>query len=218
MRYETMGDKMDRITGLEEVHQVPPKVHQMYRAVIQLLEEGADAASISVSSITERAGIGKGTAYEYFDTKEEIIACAIVYQMQCIFGQLENALEQRGTFREQLDFLLEQMEKKGDGMHCFLRFVHLMTDNSEFYHIVRRKMDSEAFKPYLPMNVIGKVLRQGVERGEVRRDAPVEYLVYCIFSHLLTYMMVMMGECFQGDVSEMRLHVRQGILNELEEK
>ncbi len=65
---------MGKVTGLEDIHHVPPKVNQMYEAVMQLLEEGADVADIRVSTITERAGIGKGTAYEYFDTKEEIVA------------------------------------------------------------------------------------------------------------------------------------------------
>ena len=59
---------MSRITGCEEVHQVPPKVLLMYKAVLQFIEEGADLANIRVSSVTERAGIGKGTAYEYFDS------------------------------------------------------------------------------------------------------------------------------------------------------
>ena len=59
---------MSRITGWEERHQVPSKVLLMYQAVLQFMEEGADVASIRVSSITERAGIGKGTAYEYFDS------------------------------------------------------------------------------------------------------------------------------------------------------
>ena len=54
---------MSRITGLEEMGHVPPKVRQMYEAVIQLLEEGMDMEDIRVSTITERAGIGKGTAY-----------------------------------------------------------------------------------------------------------------------------------------------------------
>ena len=53
---------MGRITGLEEIGHVPPKVRQMYGAVIELLEEGMDMEDIRVSTITERAGIGKGTA------------------------------------------------------------------------------------------------------------------------------------------------------------
>ena len=100
---------MGKITGLENLHQVPPKVRQMYAAVIQLIVEGADASGIRVSTITDRAGIGKGTAYEYFDSKEEIVACAVVYQLQRVFDWLENTLAEKKSFGEQLNFLLDIM-------------------------------------------------------------------------------------------------------------
>ena len=64
--------KMSKITGLEAPNQVPPKVTAMYRAVSTLLREDKDISEMSVSMITGLAGIGKGTAYEYFDSKEEI--------------------------------------------------------------------------------------------------------------------------------------------------
>lgn len=188
----------------------------MYKAVIELLGEGADAAGISVSSITDRAGIGKGTAYEYFATKDEIIACAIVYQMRCIFECLESELGRRNTFRDQLDYMLDQAEKQEVGMHCFLRFVHLMTDSSEFYSLVREKIGSEEFKPYLPVTILGRILRQGASRGEVRDDVPIEYLIYCIFSHLLTYMIAWSESGFTAGALGMRPLVRRGILNEVE--
>ena len=46
------------------------KVLAMYRAVRELLEEGVNPEQIKVSDVTGRAGIGKGTAYEYFRSKE----------------------------------------------------------------------------------------------------------------------------------------------------
>lgn len=208
---------MGKITGLEDIHQVPPKVHQMYMAVIQMLEEGADALSIRVSTITERAGIGKGTAYEYFDSKDEIVACAIVYQIQWIFGWLGKELEERESFREQLDFLLDVIDKKESYKHNFLRFVHIMTDNSDFNCMIRDRMNAEAFAPYLPENVFGKILRRGVERGELREDLPMNYMALCVFSHLLSYMLTVTEEnCFHIDPAEMRTLVCRGILNELE--
>ena len=45
---EGESGNMGRITGLEEIGHVPPKVRQMYEAVIQLLEEGMDMEDIRV--------------------------------------------------------------------------------------------------------------------------------------------------------------------------
>lgn len=59
-----------------------PKVLALYRAVLELLDDGADINAMKVSDITEHAGIGKGTAYDYFKSKEEIIASALSYDME----------------------------------------------------------------------------------------------------------------------------------------
>ena len=47
----------------------PPKVLKMFQACAELMEEGMDVHDIKVVDITNRAGIGKGTAYEYFKNK-----------------------------------------------------------------------------------------------------------------------------------------------------
>ena len=207
---------MGKVTGLEDIHHVPPKVNQMYEAVMQLLEEGADVADIRVSTITERAGIGKGTAYEYFDTKEEIVACAIVYHIQRLFSWLEETLEAQRDFRAQVTFLLDTVEQKNRCKEGFLRFVPMMTSNSGFDRMVREKMNEEAFAPYLPANIFGKILGQGVERGELRKDLPMDYMIHCVFSHLLTYMLAMASrDCFHMRETAIRPLVYQGILDEL---
>lgn len=207
---------MGKITGLEDIRLVPPKVRQIYLAVIRLFEDGADAGGIRVSTITEMAGIGKGTAYEYFDTKEEMVACALVYQIQCIFDWLGNALEEKKNFREQLDFLLDEMEVQEERRNCFLRLVHMMTDQSEVNRIIREKMTRKEFADYLPTSVFGKMVARGVERGDLRGDLPIDYLVYCVFSHLLSYLLAITTEdFFKVEPSKMRPLVYRGIINEI---
>lgn len=195
---------------------MPPKVRQIYEAVIQMLEEGMDMEDIRVSTITERAGIGKGTAYEYFDSKDEIVACAIVSQIRWIFGWLGEQLEKRQDFSEQLNFLLDVVEKKGHCSHSFLRFVHIMTSNSDFNRMIREKMSTEEFAPCRPVNVFGKILRQGMEQGKIRKDLPIEYMIHCIFSHLLAYMMeIATRDCFHMNAGNIRPFVYRGIMGEL---
>ena len=99
---------MGKITGLEDIGKVPPKVEKLYGAVRQLIQEGADVTNIKVSSLTELAGIGKGTAYEYFDTKEEIVACAVVYHVAVMMDWLRLRFHEKGSFAESLDFMLDE--------------------------------------------------------------------------------------------------------------
>ena len=53
----------------ETENELKPKVRALYEAVLELLNENADISTMKVSDITSRAGIGKGTAYDYFKSK-----------------------------------------------------------------------------------------------------------------------------------------------------
>ena len=43
----------------------------IYQGVLRLLQEGADIHALKASDIAEAAGLGKGTLYNYFSSKEE---------------------------------------------------------------------------------------------------------------------------------------------------
>lgn len=212
---------MGKITGREELEKVPPKVRQMYRAVVELIGEGEEIAELRVSTITGRAGIGKGTAYEYFDSKEEIVACAITYAIESSFRRLETELLEKEDFCGQLEYLLDEIERKDDRKVCFLRFLHLLTDTSDFSDLIRQKLCMESIsegtsRRYTPMTVFGKVLERARERGELRGNLPMDYMTYSLFSHLMLYMMAVTAK--QGGGTEgaaIRPYVRQAILKDL---
>jgi len=112
--------------------------------------------------------------------------------------------------------MLDAMSIQDGRKHAFLRFVNLLTDNSDFSRSVREKMEAEEFSQYLPVRVFVRILQRGVDRGELRADVPLEYLIYNIFSHLITYMMAVATEnCFRVDSQMMRPLVYQGIMNEI---
>jgi len=207
---------MAKMTGLEEFREIPPKVLRMYDAVIRLIEEGEDASSIRVSTITDRAGIGKGTAYDYFDTKEDIVACAVVFHIRRIFSLLEQELQKQDSFEKQISWLLEEIGRESNRKYCFIRMVHILTDNSDFSLQVRRKMMSKSFERYHPVNVFGNILKRGMDRKEIRSDLPVEFMVYAVFSGLLTYMLgISTEECFQISPEKLKHFVYQQIVQTL---
>ena len=45
----------------------------VYQAALRLIARGASPAAMKVQDIAREAGIGKGTVYEYFSSKEEIL-------------------------------------------------------------------------------------------------------------------------------------------------
>ena len=100
--------------SLERIANPPEKVQLMYEAVSALIREQKDISSLKVADITARAGIGKGTAYEYFSSNEELIANALVYEYACKIQQMSERVARRNGFSEQcfcvMDWLNENRE------------------------------------------------------------------------------------------------------------
>lgn len=209
---------MGRITGLERREEVPPKVLLMYEAVGRLIEENVDINDIRVSTITDRAGIGKGTAYDYFDTKEEILACAITFYMRTAVEKLEHMVFSRECFADRVALLLEEIDKGSDKQHCMMRYIHMMTDTSGFSRLVQEKINKEDIKN-LPTGVFATMVKHAKNRGEVREDLPVEYMAYELFSRIISYMIcVGKGSLMGLEADRIRPFVYQSILDELCEK
>lgn len=210
-----MDTYMGKITGLEKIQDVPEKVRLLYDAVSDLISAGADINQLRVSAITEKAGIGKGTAYDYFDTKEELIACALTFYIGSISQEIKSFLLQQSSFEKQIALIMDEIEKEGQRQQWFLRFVHVMTDVNEVSCLVRRKIEQDEMGRYLPVNIFAEVIKQGKDRGEIRRDVPDDYLICSIFARLFTYMItIYTKDCFKVKAESIRPLIFKEIMNE----
>lgn len=90
----------------------------IFQGFSKLVDDGISLNNIKVSDIAKSAGIGKGTIYEYFKTKEEVIAKSIMYKMNVEFVDiLEKSNEAVGFedkckvgFEEIMRFMSNQFE------------------------------------------------------------------------------------------------------------
>lgn len=100
-----MNDKMKNVFEPSE------KVQKMYEAIAEFLEENRDITAVTVSDITSRAGIGKGTAYEYFSSKEEIIVHATLWLSFRQIHEMVKGTEKLSCFQDKFLFILEWIRK-----------------------------------------------------------------------------------------------------------
>lgn len=207
---------MSKITGMELLQEIPPKVLLMYEAVQQLIGEGCSVSQIRVSSITERAGIGKGTAYEYFDSKEEILVSAFIFYVRGLAEEMKRRLMPLGSLREQINYIFDNLDRESQRKYCFVHFVHEVTDNSQFGRMVKERLQESSVARNFAEYLFGDIIRQGIERGDINPDIPMDYLVYTVFCKMLTYMMcICTEECFDTDVPTLRRLIIEGILRDM---
>lgn len=187
-----MRETTNRITeSLHELTEKSPKVKKMFEAVISLIAEGADINTIKVSDITNRAGIGKGTAYEYFKTKEEIVAKAILFDVEATLQQVETELEKCSGFREKLSYVLDWLEENFSGRHSLAPFLNIYQDSCRISASLKSEMMNQVEGYECVMRRSQKMVEEGIEEGLLRDDLPLSMMtavfVSC-FPSLLFFM------------------------------
>lgn len=83
------------------------KARAIRAAAAQLLAQGLDPRDITARSIADAAGVGKGTLYEYFSSKEEILAAGAVYRLQEAYDASRRRIEGEQGFERKTRALLE---------------------------------------------------------------------------------------------------------------
>lgn len=74
------------------------KQRALFEATLNLLKEGYAPHQLKISQIAQKAGIGKGTVYEYFESKQALFSGVVEYCRQRELSQLEEILQNSPTF------------------------------------------------------------------------------------------------------------------------
>lgn len=186
---------MAKITGKESAKQLPEKVLKLYQAVVELVGEGADIGALKVSSITKRAGIGKGTAYDYFDTREEIIVYAIAFFMEEAAKKLESEIWEKENFTERIVLCMDFVDRQMQRGACLLCLVNLFFEVSDmgtlFRGLLEMRKREGACQPVL---LVKKIIEQGIRDGKIHSKLPIDYMAYTLLTKLLAYMAYLFHE------------------------
>lgn len=82
---------------------VAPKEQAIFEAVLALMGEGRDLSGIRISEIAERAGIGKGTVYEYFPSRDDLMVGAILYHRQQKYESVRREMLAVESFHDRVE-------------------------------------------------------------------------------------------------------------------
>ena len=197
-----------------------PKEIAIYQAVIELFQEGADINNLTVAEITGRAGIGKGTAYEYFSGKEEMIAKAFFYNGEVFCKQLYEGMCKEKNLHDKIEFALFTMEQQIPRANCIFRLIHMLSDNSPISRWIKDLVEQKTLSGEIPaVDVIRRMLNDELQSRETLSEEKMTYLVLSIYSKVFCYgMMLKEGRYRQAEQREvMRRMVNWGICREVEE-
>lgn len=173
----------------------PPKVVAMNEAVASLWAEGRDLGGLTVSEITGRAGIGKGTAYEYFSSKEEIIATALEYDLKIQLERLIAIEEQAVDFRDILEKLMDWLKDNFQNNSIFtIFFRHDAVVKKILRELPEGKCNCDPKQGAdIVSAMITQVLAVGEAEGVIKKQNPY-FGIVAVISQLMSFSMYLANE------------------------
>jgi AcrR family transcriptional regulator len=133
-------------------------------------------ASTRVADIAERAEVGKGTVYEYFSSKEELLFAVFESINQDISSRLNLALSEEGSAPDTLLALLRL------GAEVISAQVDLTPVMLDFWAASRGKDFEEQYREAVVSNyelfrkLVADFIRRGQDSGEFRSEVDAEAL------------------------------------------
>lgn len=178
----------------EAENNLKPKVRALYEAVLELLNENADISTMKVSDITSRAGIGKGTAYDYFKSREEIIAGAVMWDAKRQGMETREKMQELPDFQARIRYCFQWVDECVRERKAFGKLLFLTSHPGGIPDemLVKMKQLHEENKPGCEMEPIG-ILRdlceQGKAEGYIREEILPEDAAYILLGNLASLFM-----------------------------
>lgn len=193
------------------------KVIALYHAVEDYIAEGAELSSMRVSDIAAKAGIGKGTTYEYFTSKEELIVKAMLYLVGSMTKRIIHNMKKAETFRDKFMLLMDEMEEKVKQRACILKYFHMLSDLNLCEQLQAQLLLSEEAAESSPIRIIRYLLEEGQKEGVIGQDFAQSYMETVLFSKIIGFVVYVdnvLGNK-DGDNDNMKENMYRGLCREL---
>lgn len=168
----------------------PDKRELIYDALEELMCT-VPFKEISVDSIAKKAGVGKGSVYYYFESKDEILSDVIERSYRRAIREYLNNIVSERTALGRIKQLFKSVIRKdfGDSRQNLIITLHLHDDLLLHY-----KLKSVAVQELAPILTV--LLEQGVEEGSIKMDFPKESAEI-----IVSVLTVFLDSSFQESVS-----------------
>lgn len=146
----------------------------VYEAALRLTAKGINPAGMKVQQIADEAGIGKGTVYEYFDSKDEILHGMALYCFDTEIARIDALMEPCTTLEAMEDATLAYLED-------------LSRNRMETYQVIAASIgapnatDDMACRMSVLKDVLHKTIARLRQNGEIA-DLPDDYCDLALLS------------------------------------
>ena len=153
----------------------------IFKAFKDILYSDSDITKITVSEIAKKAGIGKGTVYEYFESKEEIIAKSLVYNFYEEVNIFSSKIDENLTFKENCYILFDFLTNRIIAISPYFQLLSSNLKIKELCNYLKNDSILDNLKNDLDY-VTSKIISIGITEGIIKKNDNKDYQKFVIRS------------------------------------
>lgn len=139
------------------------KKEKIIRAALEIFS-GKLFHQVAMAEVAAASGVGKGTLYLYFESKEALFHEVIKYSYNTYYESLKSCLEAGENARDKLE---KVMEMQRDFMQSQKKFVYMLAEEKLISSLI---LEEEAFQYQEKIiDLVRRVIDKGMEDGEFKR-------------------------------------------------
>lgn len=194
-----------------------PKALAACTAVLELLDAGVDINIMTVSQVAEQAGVGKGTLYDYFTSKEDMVVSAMAYEVQRIAESLSEKVNRESGFEQKVYRIFACMEEHTVENKGVCRFVKLSNHTFSMGNALHEEMERRKNEFGGLYQVLESLCRDAREEGLILPAIPMELAVMTLATKFLMFLMYLESrqEMKDMDPASMKRFLYKGLLADL---
>ncbi|MEG2053677.1 MAG: TetR/AcrR family transcriptional regulator, partial [Oscillospiraceae bacterium] len=175
------------VNEMPEIKEISKKQILIFDAVLKQLNEGANFYNLKVADIAATAGIGKGTVYEYFKSKDDIIIGAILYNFDLLVEDLNAKLSGEKDFDNMLEVFFDCIDNaiKDNAKTFYLLFQNIPPQEKPMMCAGENKgIFSQRQKSV--KDAVGRILKVGITQGKIKLHS-IDKMNFVLNSTIMGY-------------------------------
>jgi AcrR family transcriptional regulator len=132
-----------------------------------LLQHGIK--NLTISQIAKTAGVGKGTIYEYFENKEDIVFEIITMFIVAHENKLQEITDQNVSTKDKLFhffYMIHEDENSNKQLNIYREFLAISMTNG-----TQEMVDFNIKCRGKFTDILGQIVKEGIMKGEIRTEA-----------------------------------------------
>lgn len=159
----------------------------IFNGVTKLINEGVKLHAIKVSDIAQAAGIGKGTIYDYFKSKEEILKKSLRYSMDIGISKVLSKINEVNGFKNKCYTIFEITETCVKDYQSAANPLFSNISPYEFNELINNDLEWINKRDILLKDTVEALVLLGTKEGIIKEQEDKEYAITVFVSVVMGF-------------------------------